>query len=208
MTPFQALYGYPPPQLLSYIPGTSSKQTVDQTLQNRDQILKLLKENLESARNRMKIQADKHRTERKFEEGDLVYLRLQSYRQKSVIHRRNMKLSPRYYGPFQVEKKIGEVAYCLKLPESSRIHPTFHVSCLKKKVGDSVQPLVTLPPVDRNREVQPEPESVADRRMKKEGNRCITEILVKWKGLTEEENTWEKLWKLQQLYPHLVGKVL
>ena len=72
MTPFQALYGYPPPMLLSYVPGTSANQTVDQTLQSKDQILKVLKENLEEARNRMKLHADKHRSERTFEEGEWV----------------------------------------------------------------------------------------------------------------------------------------
>lgn len=208
MTPFQALYGYPPPLLLSYIPGTSNNQSVDQTLQGRDKVIKILKENLEEARNRMKIQADRHRTERTFEEGKWVYLRLQPFRQKSLALRRNMKLSPRYFGPFQVEKKIGQVAYRLKLPPSSRIHPTFHVSCLKKKVGNSIQPLATLPPVDSQGEVLPKPEKVIDCRLKKEGNRGVTEILVKWRGLEDEENSWERLWKLQQLYPHLVGKVL
>lgn len=67
MTPFQALYVYPSP-------GVSSNHPVDQTLHTRDQILKVLKENLEVARNRMKMQADKHRSERKFKDRDWVYL--------------------------------------------------------------------------------------------------------------------------------------
>lgn len=87
------------------------------------------------------------------------------------------------FQPFQVEKKIGQVASRLKLPSSSRIHPTFHVSCLKRKVGSSVQPLATLPPVDFHGEVLPEPEAMMDHRLRKEGNRGITEVLVKWRGL-------------------------
>ena len=45
------------------------------------------------------------------------------------------KLSPRYCEPFTIIKRKGEVAYKLDLPNHSKIHPVFHVSRLRKRLG-------------------------------------------------------------------------
>ncbi|XP_075633736.1 uncharacterized protein LOC142606238 [Castanea sativa] len=80
--------------------------------------------------------------------GDWVYLKLQPYRQFSLRSSNFHKLSPRYYGPFQILQRIGKVAYKLDLPTSCSIHPVFHISCLKLKLGSNVVPIPTLPHVD------------------------------------------------------------
>ena len=46
------------------------------------------------------------------------------------------KLSPRYIGPFEVLKRVGEVSYELALPPGlSGVHSVFHVSMLKDIMG-------------------------------------------------------------------------
>ena len=80
MTPYEAVYGQQPPSILTYLPGSSKVQAVDNLLQNRDAILTTLKDNLALAQNRMKQQLDQHCSERTFEEGDQVFLRLQPYK--------------------------------------------------------------------------------------------------------------------------------
>ena len=91
------------------------------------------------AQNRMKQQVDQHHSERIFEVGDWVFLRVQPYKQMSLKQsKKDNKLSPKYYGPYKVLQKIGTMEYKLELPASSRVHPVFHVSCLKKVTGDKI----------------------------------------------------------------------
>jgi hypothetical protein len=188
--------------------GTLANLVVDTQFRDRTTVLTILKEHLHHAQNRMKTYADKHHSDRQFSIGDWVYLRLQPYRQKSMALRKHLKLSPRLFGPFKVLSRIGIVAYYLDLPSESHLHPVFHVSCLKKKLGQSSSPLSSLPPVDNNGKIYPEPELIVDRRLAKRQGRAKTEVLVCWLGASAEDDTWELLWTLQERYPHLVGKVL
>jgi len=59
----------------------------------------------------MKRQADKGRSERVFQVGDRVYLKLQPYVQSSLAPRANQKLSFKFFGPYSVVEQIGSVAY-------------------------------------------------------------------------------------------------
>ena len=70
-----------------------------------------------------------------FSVGDHVYLRVRP-RKSSLKLGICAKLSPRYYGPFEVLEGIGPVAYRLAFPASTRTHNAFHVSLLKKYVHD------------------------------------------------------------------------
>ena len=80
--------------------------------------------------------SNQKRVERFFTVGDWVYLRLQPCKQTSVHNKKLGKLAPRYYGPFKVLQKIGEVSYKLDLPLGSLIHLVFNVSNLKAKLGN------------------------------------------------------------------------
>jgi hypothetical protein len=79
--------------------------------------------------------ADRRRVERIFEVRYLIFLGLQLYRPSSLKKSGVEKLKPCFYEPYRVIRRVGEVAYELEVPEGRRIHNTFHVSCLKKALG-------------------------------------------------------------------------
>lgn len=53
--PFELVYGRQPPSLLSYIPGTSKVQMVEDTLIQRDRVIAELRDRLMVAQNKTKM---------------------------------------------------------------------------------------------------------------------------------------------------------
>ena len=74
------------------------------------------------------------------------------------------KLSPNYYGSYKVLQNIGPMAYKLELPVSSRGHPVFHVSCLKKVTGENIPVQTIFPELDKEVKIILEPEEVTKTR--------------------------------------------
>ncbi|KAL6193213.1 hypothetical protein ACLB2K_034297 [Fragaria x ananassa] len=191
MTPFQALYGSPPPTIQRYLLGSTTVQAVDADLQSRDELLQSLKHHMAAAQNRMKQQFDKHHIDREFQIGEWAFLKLHPYRQRSLIKRPSHKFSPRFYGPFRILERIGKVVYKLDLPGSSKIHPVFHVSLLKLRIGDQAPHSFTLPHFDAKGEVIWMPAKVLDMQVIKKKGISITQWLVQWKDMPLEDATWE-----------------
>lgn len=169
-------------------------------------MLSKLKENPQRAVARTKQQADKGRSEREFKVGNCVFLKLQAYRQLTVERRRCAKLAPRYFGPYEVIAKVGKVAYTLKFPEGSRIHPTFHVSHLKRCPVSSIAP-VHMPEGAELLSVKKLSAEILDRRMIQRKGRPITEVLVHWQGETSDDASWEIWHSLTKEFPSFVKEL-
>lgn len=197
-SPFMALYGYEPRHFGISPASAISTPDLATWLRDREAITALIKQHLTRSRLRMKIQADKKRSERSFEVGDLIFLKLQPYAQSSLATRANQKLSYKFFGPYRVLARVGQVAYKLDLPESSSIHPVFHVSQLKLAVPSTVQ---VTPNVPDDIELPRVPEKVLQRRMYTRGLRPRRQVLIKWSRWPESLATWEDLDNLQRAFP-------
>ncbi|XP_047326489.1 uncharacterized protein LOC124930173 [Impatiens glandulifera] len=111
---------------------------------------------------------------------------LQLIKQRSV-QKLFHKLSPKYFGPFEVLERIGEVAYNMELGTEKRIHNVFHVSQLKSFQGtpavvENIPQLSTQP--NRTGKIVGEQDIMVQGKMKKQ-------LLINWNGAQTEDQTWE-----------------
>ena len=202
MTPFEAVYGRQPLKLGLVVQGEVRVEVVQQDLIERDEALRQLKSHLLRAHDRMRAQANKHRKERYFVVGDFIFLKLKQNRQHFVMNRVNPKLSAKYYGPFEVVEKIGEVAYRLKLPPSLKIHPVFHVSLLKKKVMGKYKVEEVLPiRLEDDRTKLMTPEAILAARNSTKRGETKKQVLRHWKGQAMDEATWEDEVTIRSQFP-------
>jgi Chromo (CHRromatin Organisation MOdifier) domain len=121
-----------------------------------------------------------------FEEGEQVWLEGRNLK----THHPTVKLAPRCYGPFPIDKKLSAVTYRLKLPIAMRIHPVFHVDLLTwYQETDAHGPNYEKPP-PKIIEGEPEweVEKIINSRLHGRGKKL--QFLVRWKGFPSSEDSW------------------
>ena len=101
-------------------------------MQQYEEKVDLIRKRLVATQSRQKSYIDRRRRPLEFEVGDFIFLNVSPTKGVARFGKRG-KLSPCYIGPYQISKRVGEVAYKLDLPpELSGVHCVFHVSMLKK----------------------------------------------------------------------------
>jgi hypothetical protein len=108
--------------------------------------------------------------------GDQVFLKLQPYVQSSVATKAHHKLAFKFFVPYTIIEKIGSVAYKVALPTSSSVHPTFHVSQLKKVVSNPSQ-ISSLP--DSTTAMHQIPGQVLGSKLVPQGEAVTAQVLIK-----------------------------
>ncbi|XP_069143445.1 uncharacterized protein [Solanum lycopersicum] len=152
--------------------------------------------------------ADIHRLSVEFNVGDKVLLKLTPQILKQIVSmNRHQGLIPKYDGPFEVMKPVGEVSYRLKHPKRLKIHSIFNVTFLKPYFKDAKDQ-------DRNRSKRAPPlvptqydaeiENILDHRVLDTSKRnTMIEFLVHWKGKSAADAVWEKVKEFWEFDAHI-----
>ncbi|XP_070003314.1 uncharacterized protein [Nicotiana sylvestris] len=143
------------------------------------------------------------RTLRKF---DAIWVLLKVSPMKGVMKfGKKGKLSPRLIRSFEVLQRIGEVACELALPSRLLgVHPIFHVSMLRKYIGDPSYVLdFNMVLLDGDLTYDVEQVAILKRQVRKLRSKYLASVKVQWRGQPVEEATWETKREIRSRYPHL-----
>ncbi|XP_070054354.1 uncharacterized protein [Nicotiana tomentosiformis] len=172
MAAFEALYDRRCRSLIGWFEVGEAKLIGPYLVHQAMEKVKIIKERLKNAQSRQKSYSDVRRRDLEFKEDDWVFLKVSPMKGIMRFGKKG-KLSARYVGPYRVIQRIGQVAYKLELsPEMLLVHPVFHVSMLKKVVGDS-SAIVPVETIEVNEELSYEeiPVVILDRQVRKLRNK-------------------------------------
>ena len=182
-SPFFANYGFNP-KFNPEIPSNENPHRAEKRILNINENIKFLKENLEQAKKTYKKYADLKRMDSPdFKVGNKVYLL------KGNTTKKNRKLSDQLIGPFEIIRKVSDLAYELKLPNNMRCHPVFHVSLLEPYHENEFSNRRNT----RRRNINLNTDTIdrtPERIIKMKTFNNKNRYLIKWKGCDFSENTW------------------
>lgn len=192
-SPFYLMHAFTPRLFPAFLRRGSS--TLFSAFQQYEKSLVKCHDSIALSHDRQRNEANKRRSVSvSFKVGDLVLLKRDGIKMPVTSGVPNT-LIPLYFGPFRILAVDHERDnYTLALPSSMRVHPTFHIRCLKQ-FSDPAEffpgrDVVTIPaPViieDGFEEF--EVDKIVNTRLYRKRQR---QFLVRWKGLTHVDDSWE-----------------
>ncbi|XP_021735140.1 uncharacterized protein LOC110701826 [Chenopodium quinoa] len=208
MAPYEALYGRKCRSPLCWSDITESLTLGPKMIEETTKQVRLIQANMKAAQDRKKSYADQNRRIVEFKVGEKALLKVSPTKGVMQFGRKG-KLSPRYIGPYEVLKRVGEVAYQLALPmELANVHNVFHVSQLRKYVHDPthvIQPETIE--LDETLTFEEHSVKILDTKTRSTRNKAVKLVKVLWSNQNFEEATWEAEHDMKKRYLELFEQV-
>ncbi|XP_015948974.1 uncharacterized protein LOC107473892 [Arachis duranensis] len=182
MAPYETLYGRKCQSPLSwYKTGERSLLGLEMIAETTEQIKKIRSRML-IAQSCQKSYVDQRRKPLEFEEGEHVFLKVTP---TTGVGRaiKTKKLNPRYIGPFEILKRIGQLRKYT--PDASHVLESEPVQ---------VREDLTLPVI---------PVGIDDTNIKQLCKMEVSLVKIVWSQAGIEEHTWELESDMRKDYPHL-----
>ena len=163
-----------------------------------------INEGMKSVKDIMRGRYDRHRDgwDNSIQAGDKVWLNSKDVAMPIDAVNTTAKLKARFYGPYTIEAYVGPQTVKLRLPESSNVHPDFHVSKIKKWYrNDAPGAEIPEPDMGRQHEVQAVLLHRGDR-----GDKGNLQYLVAWRGFTAEDSTWTSATNIEASAPKRIAE--
>ncbi|XP_015161586.1 uncharacterized protein [Solanum tuberosum] len=136
MAPYKALYGRKCRSPIGWFEVGETALFGPDLVHQAIEKVKVIQQRLETAQSQPKSYADVRRRGIEFTIGDWVFLKVSPMKGVMRFGKKG-KLSPRYIGQYKIIRRVVQVAYELELPqELSTVHLVFHISILRKCIGD------------------------------------------------------------------------
>ena len=207
MSPYEALYGRPFRTPLCWTQVGERSMIGPEIVEETTEKIKLVKEKMKEAQDRQKSYADKRRKHLEFEVGDLIYLKMITFKGRARVSGRR-KLDPRFLGPFRILERVGAVAYKLDLPSAmDAYHNVFHVSQLRKCLTDQDIVLPEIPKdLGKNFTLETRPVRIIDRMEKAMRRKTVPMLKIVWEFNGKDIITWQTEARMKAEYPQWYGQ--